>query len=687
MRGKRPTPPSWLECHLRAARWLACACIAGAAVLAYHNSFNVPFVFDDEWSILTNSTIRHLWPVGPVLHPPGSGTTVTGRPLLNLSFAVNYSIGGLEIRGYHVLNLAIHVCTGLLLFGILRRTLVASSWTARADDSASRHAHALTLGMAAALMWSVHPLQTESVTYVAQRAESLMGLFYLLTLYCFIRGAGFGNDGHNEDPRQNLWPHASTLDPTVSFANRVWYVLAVVACALGMGTKEVMATAPIVVVLFDRTFIAGSVRQALRQRWAVYVSFAVTWMGLAYLIMTAGSRGGTAGFGTDLAWSGYAYYQIDAVMRYIGLSFWPHPLVFDYGQSLDVSSPRIVIEAIVLLALVAATAVGVWRRTAAGFLGACFFIILAPSSSIVPVATQIMAEHRMYLPLAAVVVMVVMTIFRVLRNLSLVVFGCLIVALCFATIRRNDIYRSQSDLWGDTVAKVPRNAGAHNNLGLALLASGNLPAAIQAFTAALRLESGYLGARSNLGAAFFRAGRFKEAVVCFSETLQRQPDWVEGRRNLGMALASDGRPMEAIVQFAKLLQSRPDDHGVRRRLGKALLQAGRKSEAITEFEQVVQVSPDDIEAQASLGDALLETGRALEAIPHYTAALRLLPGLVDARVNLGNALYISGDSRAAVASYQAALRLQPGNPIAARNLKIIQSSEDPISADSARSPK
>ncbi|MGD1021058.1 MAG: hypothetical protein ABSA12_17265, partial [Verrucomicrobiia bacterium] len=192
---------------------------------AYHNSLTGPFIYDDWLSIQKNPTIRHLWPIWQPLSPPhAGGITVEGRPLINLSLAVNYAIGGTNVRGYHALNLAIHILAGLTLFGIVRRTLLQPRLRERFGAVADE------LALAVALIWTVHPLQTESVTYIIQRAESMMGLFYLLTLYGFIRG-------------------------TASPLPRLWHGLCIGACALGMASKEVMVSAPLMVMLYDRTFV------------------------------------------------------------------------------------------------------------------------------------------------------------------------------------------------------------------------------------------------------------------------------------------------------------------------------------------------------------------------------------------------------------------------------------------------
>ncbi len=196
---------------------------------AYANSLSTPFVFDDMKSIHENPTIRHLWPLADVLSPPNTATGAAGRPVVNLSLAINYALGGLEVRGYHVFNTLVHALAALTLFGVVRRTLLRPVLRERFGPAA------LPLSFAVALLWALHPLLTESVTCVVQRTESLMGLFYLLTLYGFIRAVDSPVPGR-------------------------WEIFSVIACLLGMATKEVMVSAPLIVLLYDRTFVAGSFR-------------------------------------------------------------------------------------------------------------------------------------------------------------------------------------------------------------------------------------------------------------------------------------------------------------------------------------------------------------------------------------------------------------------------------------------
>jgi hypothetical protein len=234
----------------------------------------------------------------------------------------------------------------------------------------------------AALLWTLHPLQTEAVTYISQRAESLMGLFYLLTLYGFIRSV-------------------------TAESRNCWLILSVAACFGGMATKQVMVTAPVLVLLYDRAFISGSFRSALANRRWYYASLAATWLWLGFLMHRSVSRGGRRGFQEEVGWPTYALTELRVVTDYLKLAFWPHPLVFDYGTEILATDPLAVAPYALILAAILVGVVIAWRRSPmAGFLGAWFFLILAPTSTVVPIAEQPMAESRMYLPLAAVVVLV-----------------------------------------------------------------------------------------------------------------------------------------------------------------------------------------------------------------------------------------------------------------------------------------
>ncbi len=733
-----------------------------AALAAWSNSFHGAFVLDDIPTIVSNPSIRRLGDLGAVLSPPKMGLPVTGRPLVNLTLALNYAVSGTQVWSYHALNLVIHVLAGLTLFGIVRRTLMfpsCRSLLARSTSSGPRacrgagdpscavgrgssptlldvpgvkpdlqspasarlQSDATSLALAIALLWTVHPLQTEAVTYVVQRAESLMGLLYLLTLYCFIRGTEY--DANSADSGTAKTPgHQGGGARTRAFfvslclggsksGGASWYALSFLACLLGMATKEVMVSAPLIVLLYDRTFLAGSFRAAWRQRRPVYLGLAGTWLLLAWLVASADNRGGTAGFGTPVTAWNYALVQSGAIIHYLRLTGWPHPLVFDYGTAVVHSLAGVWWQTIVVLASLGITIWALIRKPRCGFLGAWFFLILAPSSSVVPVVTQTMAEHRMYLPLAAVIVGATAGLHLLLRRSapasSLMVALALALPLAWLTARRNEAYRSELTLWTDTVASIPQSSRAHNNLawvlqqqgkageanaqfaravalqpdyvtahydwGVALLDQGRAAEAIIQLEAAVRLAPGHADALVNLGNALMQVRQAAEAVARYEQALRLKPG-ADVHYDLGVALAELDRRDEAAAHLRAALALAPDLPRAHYQLARLAELAGRPADAEREYLETLRLAPDHALAHAKLGLLLAQSGRLAPAAEHFRIVIHLLPGDADAHANLGNVLLLQGQAREALAHYEEALRLRPDDPRTRENLELARES-------------
>ena len=662
--------PEWAQCvdfrqdrkvppfaASRGVIWLAVACLVGAILTAYHNSFSGPFVFDDGPAVLGNPTIRHLSALGDVLSPPREGgQTVGGRPMVNLSLAVNYALGGVSVRGYHIFNLGVHLLGALALFGIVRRTLLQPALRERYGSAAT------PLALAVALLWAVHPLLTESVTYVIQRAESLMGLFYLLTLYCFIRGI--------------CAERTAASGPRAGRVSWVWFACSVGACLLGMATKEVMVSAPLLVLLYDRTFVAGSWRGAWATRRLFYLGLGATWLLLGWLVLGTENRGGTAGLGIgDSVWT-YALTQTRAVVLYVRLALWPHPLVFDYGtEAIERMADALPFALMVALPM-AGAAVAWWRWPAAGFLGVWFFAILAPSSSIVPIPVQPVAEHRMYLPLAAVVALVVVNLYAHWRQGCWVVFAALALALAALTVRRNEDYLNPRSIWADTVAKCPANARAHCYLGDVLAAQGQFTEALSHYEAAIQLElpATARGDRNILGDILVNSGnvlrtlgREAEAVKRYGDALRVDPALAAAHFNLGCVDLQAGRLPEAVDRFEQALKIDRNYVVAHASLGSALLLEGRTADALVHYETALRLEPS-AKAHQNLGMALLYIRQWPEAAAQLEQAVRLEPDSATAHEFLGDALAAQGRTAEAAAHYQRALQIEPGNEHARRAL-------------------
>jgi tetratricopeptide (TPR) repeat protein len=655
-----PAPSTFL---FRWGNLLAGAMVVAAALMAYHNSFSGPFLLDDQFAITSNPTIKHL---GSAWLPPAD-LPVGGRPVLNLTFALNYALGGLNARGYHVFNLLIHILAGLTLFGVVRRTLLEhptsnvqhptpkanhsldAASTPRTISRNPRLADATPLALAVAVLWVVHPIQTEAVTYISQRAESLMGLFYLLTLYCFIRGAdarhqtsGFRFQEKKSESVSPISRIHSGLPDARRLTPDAWLVASILSCLLGSMCKETMVTAPVMILLYDRTFAAGCFREAWRLRRWYYLGLAATWLLLACLMMGLGQRG--VGFDQKVTGWHYALTSCRSVVLYLKLAVWPHPLIFDHGTHIIRHVAEIMPDALVLTVLLAAVLVALRYRPVVGFAGAWFFIILAPTSSVVPVAFQPMAEHRVYLSLAAVVVLGVLGLYRLIGRRSLILFAAAAIGLGWLSVQRNKDYTSELGIWRDTVAKCPDNERAHNTLGKILL---------------------------------YMPGRLSDAIAQFQATILLKPDSMEAHYNLGLALAQiPGCLPDAATQYRTALWINPDSVETRVNLGSVLLNLpGRLPDAILQFEAALRINPDSVEARDNLGNALASVpGRLPDALAQFEAALRINPGLAETHYNYGNALRkIPGRLPDAMAQYEAALRINPNHAQAHNNLGNILS--------------
>jgi len=621
--------------------------IVAAGVWAYSPSFGGVFVLDDVRAIVRNPTIRTLWPPSIPLSPPGA-STVAGRPIANLSFAISYALGpAVESRGtegtgalsklgildttsFHVGNLIIHLAAALVLFGVVRRTLL------RPTLQPTFGAAAPWLALAIALIWMVHPLQTAAVTYVVQRVESLMGLFYLLTLYCAIRAS--------EGPHVPAWSAA-----------------AIASCACGMATKEVMVTAPVVVALWDHLFGVPRPGRTGRTRWGLLAGLAATWLVLGALVLYE-HRGPSISLDPAMVWM-YLVTQADVVVHYLRLALFPAPLVFLYDWMLQALFVAVAWQAALLAVVVIATAVGLARRHAAGFLGAWFVLILAPSSSVLPIVTEVAAEHRMYLPLAAVVAAVVLGVFILGRKVVpsprvAVVAGALAAvavagSLAVETRARNRVYWSAEGLWQDTVSKRPNDPRSRVAYGEALAAAGRIVEAEAQLQVAVALAPEDPNARVRLGSVLAQQRKFDAAVPQLERALALRPADVDAHRYLAEIYAIQRQDQLAVRHYEQALAFVPDDAQVMARLAAILADSrdasvGNPSRAMDLADRAVRLtSGREPRMLEILSVAQAASGRFAEAASTARAAIAL------ARARGDRAMVSSLEYRASAYEYAA----------------------------------
>ena len=646
-RGPRLTPASpALPAPRDAVGWRVGVLLLATALI-YANSLSGPFIFDDRASISGNASIR-TWSAD--ILSPAREVPTAGRPVVNVSLAINFALGGFDVRGYHLWNIAMHLLCTTLVFGCVRRTLEMP----RIPPALRQRS--IVLSFAAALLWALHPLNTEVVDYVTERSESMMALCYLLTFYAGARAIG--------SPRP--WR---------------WHAVAVTACAIGMACKESMVTAPVMLWLYDRTFVFRSFREALRERWPLYAGLAATWIVLAATVRS-GPRMHSAGFSTAVNPWAYLLNQTLMIAHYLRLIVWPRGLVVLYGPPQPLTLLDVWPYAVLVGILLTATVLALKYWPLVGFVGAWVFITLAPTSSIVPIATEVGAERRMYLPLAAVAALAVTGTWliwhrlaprRASRGLPLV-FWIIALSLAAGTIARNREYRSQLTLAQTVLARWP-SSFAHALVGTALAADGRHDEAI----AELRLAAPtYVRARYHLGGELFNRGALDEAIEHLQEFVRLEPilaEAVPARMMIGRARMQQRRWPEAVEQFRLVLSMTPAlDEAHTTAIGflaDSLFAQEQFDEARTYYAAYLSARPSDGGAMTNLAISLAAIGRREEAVAAFRRAADLRPTDARARVNLGRALAEHGDLNAARVELERAVQLDPANAEVRQELDVV----------------
>ena len=619
-----------------------------AGVVAYYNSFAGTFVFDDHAHIHASSRIKELWPIWPLL----GGR----RPTVDITLAVNYAAGRFDVWGYHLVNLLIHLSVALLLLAVIRRTLILAPLRLRYNKSST------WLATIVALLWVVHPLNTQTVTYIIQRGESLMALFYLMTLYFVIRGA---------TARSGL----------------VWLIAAVAACAMGMASKAVMMTAPVAVLLYDRSFLTGSFGAAWKRRWMLYCGLFGT-IGVLFAcgvlqgVLDPTPHSTSVGLGfrgaTPLQ---YGLTELGVLPYYLRLALWPNPLCFDYAWPFAQTFWEVAPFAAIVVGLLGLTIWAMVRHPRIGFICAWFFLILAPTSSIMPIRDALV-EHRMYLPLAAVIVLIVLTgheIFRLADRVdsrrkrglpwaAAFIVAATVAGLIVLTARRNTVYASTETLWRDVTSKRPQNARGFLNLGNS---TNNMPSAVRALETAIAIDPDYADAYFNLGQAYRNLGRLEDAAAAYRRTAELDADLAASAElNLGLVLGKLGRPDEAAGAYRRCLEVDPANYKAHFNLGNIAAESGNNAVAIERYESCVESAPSFAQARINLARVLMRVGRWEDAGKHLMRALTLVQERArgDVHVRMATVLVEMGRGDEAVSHLEDALRLDPNSAKAKRAL-------------------
>ena len=515
---------------------LSCVALVIAATwAAYANSLSGPFLFDDVLRIANDPTIRIAW-------PPWQLLSSSNRPFAMFTFALNYAAHDYEVAGYHLTNLAIHIAAALTLLG-----LVVRSWL---HLHADRAVQAWGLGLAVSLVWALHPLNTQAVSYIIQRVEALMALCALLTLYGFIRA------------QSARYP-------------RFWYLFSIVCCAIGMGCKEVMVTAPILVLWYDRALVAKSWKELLRNRWCYYLLLASTWCVLAWAMWhyQAEYRSGALLNVENLGPWTYLTNQAAVITRYLQLAFYPANQCAYYAWPVEHSIVKLLPYLALIVSLLLLALWLSYVRPVLGWLAMSFFVTLAPTSSVAPII-DLAFEHRMYLPLGGVVALTCYAIGKCLgllettpgprpSTLRLLTACFLLIAVSIAlgatTHARNVVYASEKAFWKDVTTKSPANVSAWLGLGSAYAKEQDSDEAENCFRQALQLAPDKAKPQATYAGLLIARGQYTEAEELLAKAGQSEPTLVEYVINQGLLLSLTGKFEEAQTYLEAGVRAAPDD--------------------------------------------------------------------------------------------------------------------------------
>jgi tetratricopeptide (TPR) repeat protein len=630
--------------------------VALIALLAYSNTLDVPFHFDDKPNIVKNPVIKDL---RFFLHPSETRKFASSekysafrrRHVGYLSFALNYRVHGLSVRGYHAVNLAIHVLNGLLVYLLIVLTFRSPKLKGSAlmDNSS-------LIALFTALLFVCHPVQTQAVTYIVQRFASMATMFYLLSVVLY----------------------AGSRLMAGRVARYSLYVLSLVSAVLAMKTKETAFTLPVAVALYEFMFFSGKAKRRLLHLTPLLLTMLIIPMTLIDVDRPLREIIGDAGektIITDMPRLDYLLTEFRVIVTYLRLLAFPTNQNLDYDYSVYHSffEPPVFLSFVFLLGVFG---LGIYFYSRSRIadnalrLGAFgifwFFISLSVESSIIPL--RVIYEHRLYLPsmgIFAVFGTVVFLLFEMLRGKAVraVLIALIVVVLMIfstASYTRNSVWRSEISLWEDVVSKFPEDARAHNNLGKAYWSKGLFDKAIEHYQSALRLVPNNVDMYSNIGVAYWSKGLFDKAIEHYRSALRLVPNSEVVHNNLGIAYASRGLFDKAIEHYQTALRLNPYLEETHNNLGNAYRSKGLIDKAIEHYLFALRLRPDSAEAHVNLANAYMSKGLPDKAIEHYGSALRLKPDYADAHYNLGLVYFKGGLLEKARREFKSALRIEPG---------------------------
>ncbi len=636
--------------------------------ISYSNSFHTSFHFDDEPNIVVNPIIKDLRLYSSpskarVFHNPGEYPMLKQRYIGSLTFAMNYRLHRLDVRGYHIVNFFIHIIVALLVYYLVVVTFRSPFFNTSALRDYSR-----PIAFYSALLFAVHPVQTQAVTYIVQRFASLATLFYLFSLVMYVRAR-----------------FSSTSALTLT-----WYFLSLISAVLAMKTKEIAFTLPVVIALYEFMFFEGKIKKRILYLMPLLLTMLIiplTLVGADRPIgELIGEVSGATRLKTDMSRVDYLFTQFSVIVTYITLLFIPvgQNLDYDFPVYQSFFDPIVFLSFILLLSIFGMGIYLVYRyrntvphTRLISFGIFWFFITLSVESSVIPIV-DVIFEHRVYLPSVGFFIVIslsaVMLIKRVhvhWQRIIVSAFAIIPIVLTFAAYERNTVWKDEISLWRDVVKKSPNKARAHNNLGTAFRSRGSIDEAAKQYEIAIKLNPEYSLAHNNLGSAYKVQGFIDRAVKQYMTALEINPDLPDAHNNLGIIYGTRGIVDKAIEYFETAIRLNPAFSGAHYNLGVAYGSTGMPDRALESYRMAVKLNPKYLAAYNNLGDIYKAQGLPDEAIKQYLIAIELKPDWAGMHYKLGRIYHEKGEREKARRELETVLRINPRFPEAEKLLHSI----------------
>ncbi len=570
------------------------------SLFVYASGMSGAFLFDDITNIVESEVVK-----GPIV-----SSFQSTRPLTLASFCINYHLTGMSVFGFHSFNNAVHAIASVVFYLVLVVTF------------SKRHFGNFNIHWAAfaiALVWSVHPLNTQAVTYIVQRAESLTGLFFFTFLFCLAKSDG-------------------------SSKPAVWLSAAFVALCLGLGCKQVMLMVMPVGLLYDRVFLSGSFTTTFKARRSFWlINFALVVIGALYVLPNVtGSVGGVGFRLTNVNFVEYLTTQPKVILYYARLLVFPSPLILDYGWSPERRTAVLVATTVVCFVIAVLSTINLHKNSHWGFWPLAALLVLAPTSSVIPLI-DLIVEHRMYTPAAFIIAMLGILAIQLSEHAlgkhstTTLIVGCSTVVVILATLtwQRNYAYRTPLAMWEDVVNKAPNNWRGYFNLGCEL-EKVSPERSFGMYEKAIELNPNFAGSLSNLAHLQLQQGRTMESIANLRRAIELDDKFADAYINLGLAMKASGDETAAFNLFRHALQIDPKSSKGHYNLGTLFAKINTEL-AVKHLRTAIQLDPDFSQSHNNLA-AIIEEQDPQGAVFHYREAIRVDATNAQAKRNLESLL-------------------------------------------------